>query len=681
MHTGNSASDGPDDRQSATDGDYVVSRRSVLKGAAAAALGATALRSAPNGVRADHAPPVDWTATTLDADGASDAFGSSLTLDAAGETLVVGDPTRREGEVRTGGVSVYVSEDGGWTRETVLPREPRARLDYVGESVDVDAAGETVVVGMPGEDALAGQCGGVLVFVRESGSWTQEARLMAGDEAATRDHLGTAVAVDDAGERVVAGAPAADATPARTGAAYVFDRTEDSDGGASWSRTAKLQLPDGSADDHAGESVSLSADGATALVGAPGAADGAGVVAAFTEDPWDHVRSAENPTDAAAAFGSATATNGTDSVLCAPEAPASDSGESETDSSDRASGPTGYAGVFGGISLAPVQRLSAEGGSSGERVGTDAALATDGDCAVVGAVFDGDSASGEGGGDSGVGGETGNGESPSTGGAYVFDSRDGGWSQSSRLAPPESADGSQFGRAVATGGGGHVVAVGGRRQATGGQTATAGTDTGTGTPSSAATGTPSSSAATGTVTVFTRESPGVSIDIEPDEEWPASVPYEGSGEIEVCIEHTDEFDPTTVDVGTLRFGPPRVVDEGDGARAVGGGSEEDADSDGDRDLVVRFPVGDAGFDPDDFAARLVGETIYGTPISDHDFVVTTDDDSDGGSGSTGNETGGGTGGNATGNGTSGDGGSGTTPVGNETSGDQTSGNGTDGGAL
>ncbi|WP_415382879.1 hypothetical protein [Halosimplex sp. TS25] len=616
MHTGNSASDGSDERQSASDGDYAVSRRTVLKGAAAAAVGATALRSAPGSALADPAPPVDWTATRLDDDGASDAFGSSLALDAAGETLVVGDPGRRREGVRTGGVSVYASGDDGWTREAVLPADPRARLDHVGASIDIDAAGETIVVGIPGEDALAGQCGAASVFRREDGSWTHETQLMAGEDADTRDRLGRAVAVDDAGERIVAGAPATDATPARPGAAYVYDRTEDTDGDVTWSRTSKLQLPDGSPDARAGASVALSGDGATALVGAPGAADGAGVVAAFTEDPWDHVRSTENPTGVAAGFGTATATNGTDSVVCAPEVPDSDSGESEGDSADGGGGTTGYAGVFGGVSLASGQRLAAQEGASGERFGTDAALATDGDCAVIGAVFDGedgDGASSESDSDSDDG-DSATAESPPTGGAYVFDRGDDGWSRSTRLAPTGSADVSQFGRAVATDGDGYVVAVGGRGT-TGQQARTAGTDTGT-----------ESSAATGTVTVFTRDSPEISIDIEPDEEWPASVPYRGGGEIEVCIEHTDEFDPATVDVETLRFGPPRVIDDGDGARAVGGGSIEDANGDGESDLVVRFPADEAEFAPDDFAARLVGETAFGTPIADHDFVVTTDGD-------------------------------------------------------
>jgi hypothetical protein len=48
------------------------------------------------------------------------------------------------------------------------------------------------------------------------------------------------------------------------GSAYLFVRT-----GSTWSQQGKLTASDGGADDYFGESVSLSGDGTTALVGAP----------------------------------------------------------------------------------------------------------------------------------------------------------------------------------------------------------------------------------------------------------------------------------------------------------------------------------------------------------------------------------------------------------------------------
>ena len=54
---------------------------------------------------------------------------------------------------------------------------------------------------------------------------------------------------------------------------------------------------------------------------------------------------------------------------------------------------------------------------------------------------------------------------------------------------------------------------------------------------------------------------------------------------------------------------------------------------GDEDLFVRFRAEDTGFAGDDFAARLAGKTIHGTPFSDYDFVMTVSGDDTGNDGS------------------------------------------------
>jgi|GEM_PF-2774047 len=629
MSSDDSASDDTDDRRAATGEDREgsgravpgrISRRGVLRGAAAAALGGSVLGATAGRGAADHAPPVEWASTELDAEGASDGFGAALALDAAGDTLVVGDPLRLSGDVSTGGVSVYERGDGGWAREALLLPGYRARLDRVGAAVAVDAAGETVVVGVPGEDALGGQCGAVSVYDRTGGAWTHRTKLLA-DDAATRDRLGRAVAVDDAGERVVAGAPGDGAAgEGGPGAAYVFDLRRDG-GDAEWTQTAKLTTTDRRSGALAGAALSLAGDGETVLVGAPGADDGAGAVVPFTADPWSPIGRVENPAETAVAFGSAVATNGRGGLATAPEL-----AERASDGTATADEPTGFATRLDGGAWAAARGLPPTDAPAAVRFGTDAAIAADGDSAVVAGVLDAPDSTAR---SSDAGDETG--EAPATGGVHVYDGRDG-WRQSHRLTPSDSGAVTAFGRSVALDADGRVVAVAGRRA--GGRDADTATTSGTGDP-----GADGSADPAGTVTVFVRESPTLSIDIEPDEEWPATVPYAGGGEIAVAVEHTDDFDPATVDVDTVRFGPPRVVDDGGGARAVDGGTRRDTDSDGGGDLVMRFPVVDAGFAADDFAARLVGETVHGTPIADHDFVVVVEsDESDGANGAGGNAT-------------------------------------------
>lgn len=585
-----------------------VTRRTVLRGTATAALGSLVFGAGTGRGRASHDYPVTWTRTTVDADDASETFGRALALDDAGETLVVGDPMRTEGDTPYGGVSVYVDDDDdGWTREALLRPDYRARFDMVGASVAVDAAGETIAVGVSGEDGRASQCGALSIYARRDGSWTHVQRLFA-DDAGVKEYLGTTVAIDDAGERVLAGAPGR-AADEGAGAAYVFDRDESDDDDEPWEQTKKLTLSDGSSEALAGTGLSLSGDGQTAMVGAPGVDDGAGAVAVFTDEPWSEVSTVENVTDGATAFGWSLVTNGTDALVGAP---APSEGGSGSDS-DGGGGPAAATGELDLGVWRTNHQLTPENGPDGERFGIDLDVAGDGDNAVVSAVFDGtDSSDGD--------DEDGSDEDAvQSGGAYVFVDDEGEWKQTHRLAPADSDAVRNFGQTVAVDKG-DTVAVAGQRVDSDATSGDGSTDE-------------ASTAATGTVTVFRRESPDVSMDIEPDEEWPATVPYEGTGEVEVAVNHTDEFDPANVDVETLRFGPPRVVDEGEGARPIDGGEYRDTDGNGEEDLVVRFRAEDAEFAGDDFAARLTGETIHGTPFSEHDFVMTVsgDDESENGS--------------------------------------------------
>ena len=136
-----------------------------------------------------------------------------------------------------------------------LTASEEAADDEFGYSVAVD--GDTMVVGAPGD---GNDTGAAYVFTRQSGAWSQVAKLTASDGAAS-DRFGTSVAVD--GDTVVVGAGWANDT--ESGAAYVF--TKPSSGGwADATETAKLTASDGADGDDFAASVSV--DGDTVVVGA-----------------------------------------------------------------------------------------------------------------------------------------------------------------------------------------------------------------------------------------------------------------------------------------------------------------------------------------------------------------------------------------------------------------------------
>lgn len=105
----------------------------------------------------------------------------------------------------------------------------------------------------------------------------------------------------------------------------------------------------------------------------------------------------------------------------------------------------------------------------------------------------------------------------------------------------------------------------------------------------------------------------VTIDIKPGS-FPNSINPDNEGGIPVAILTTPDFDASTVDVGTVRFGP-------DGAWAVDW-ALEDVDGDGDPDMILHFATQDTGIRAGDTEAELVGKTLDGRDIHGLDSVRT-----------------------------------------------------------
>lgn len=115
----------------------------------------------------------------------------------------------------------------------------------------------------------------------------------------------------------------------------------------------------------------------------------------------------------------------------------------------------------------------------------------------------------------------------------------------------------------------------------------------------------------------------VTLDIRPCSD-PNPIDPSVNSLIPVGIKQTGEFDPvSSVDVSTLRFGAPEVVENGGGATPAHDGHVEDVvpcDGDGKDDFVVHFPTADTGFDGDEAAGRLEGKTMDGTSLFGEDSV-------------------------------------------------------------
>jgi nucleoside-specific outer membrane channel protein Tsx len=302
-------------------------------------------------------------------DGAEDdGFGYSVAL--SGDTAVVGAPWADVSDRDNAGAAyVFVRSNGGWSEQAKLTASDGAEGDEFGSSVALSR--DTIVVGAPFA-SLAGRswAGAVYVFVRSNGSWSEQAKLTAGDGAAG-DEFGTSVAVS--GDTAVVGADGADVSGRNdAGAAYVFARTN---GG--WSEQAKLTASDGAAVDLFGYSVALSGD--TAIVGAPRAGHlrtGAAYVFARSNGSWSE-QTKLTASDGAFLdfFGSSVALSGDTAVV----------GAFWADVSGRHNAGAAYAFVRSDGSWSEQAKLTASDGAAGDELGTSVAVS--GDTAIMGAPF------------------------------------------------------------------------------------------------------------------------------------------------------------------------------------------------------------------------------------------------------------------------------------------------------
>ena len=236
---------------------------------------------------------------------------------------------------------------------------------------------------------------------------SQQAKLAA-DDGNRRDGFGGSVALSADGETALVGAPREEEPNGQgAGAAYVFVRSEDT-----WTQQAKLTAADGSEDDLFGISVALSDNGETALLGADledTTARGTGAAYVFTnrDDTWEQdAKLVANDGDQIDYFGSAVALTG-DGATALIGAP----NDEDPNGENRFEEGAGSAYIFTRNSGSWEQdaKLAATDGAGGDRFGGAVAMAGDGATAVIG--------------------------SDRTEATYVFTLSNGSWTQKTKLNP------------------------------------------------------------------------------------------------------------------------------------------------------------------------------------------------------------------------------------------------------
>ncbi len=204
-----------------------------------------------------------WTqqAKLLPNDGAEfGEFGYAVSITNDGVTAIIGSPGDDDNGSIAGAAYVFTREFGSWVQLAKLLPADGSLVDAFGRSVAI--SGDTAVAGAPFNDDNGANSGSAYVFTRSGLIWTQQAKLLPGD-GATDDQFGWSISLSDAGDTALIGANWDNDNGANSGSAYAFTRS-----GSVWTQQVKLLAGDGAASDEFGHSVSISANGDTALIGA-----------------------------------------------------------------------------------------------------------------------------------------------------------------------------------------------------------------------------------------------------------------------------------------------------------------------------------------------------------------------------------------------------------------------------
>jgi hypothetical protein len=298
----------------------------------------------------------------------------------------------------------------------------------LGTSIALSADGATLLVGAPGDNTPT--LGAAYVFVRSAGLWTQQGPKLVPTGGVGTDQFGNSVALSADGNTAVVGAYTDDNN---TGAAFIFVRS-----GTTWMQQGpKLFPPNAVSNGEFGSSVALSADGNTTVIGAPlDSGTGAAYVFVRSGGVWtQQARVLPTGGSGAGAFGASAALNANASTAII--------------GANADNGAIGAAYIFVRSGTAWAQqgpKLTPTGGVGAGQFGGSCSLGSDGNTAMVGALRD----------NSGVGA------------AYVFVRSGITWSQQgAKLTPTGGVGMGQFGISLSLSGDGNTAVIGANFDASG----------------------------------------------------------------------------------------------------------------------------------------------------------------------------------------------------------------------
>lgn len=191
--------------------------------------------------------------------------GKAVILNYDGSVVAFGTPNGQSaaspGGYGEGYAGVYRLIGNTWT-QMGSNLDGDAEDDLAGSAVALSDNGLTVAVGAP-QDGYAGGgcgygCGSVKIFEYDGSTWIQKGLDIDG---ASSEFAGSSVALNSDGSRVVLGSPSDQPTDSGDVSVYEFD-------GSAWQQLGS-DIPGSAAEDRAGSSVKMNANGDIIVIGSP----------------------------------------------------------------------------------------------------------------------------------------------------------------------------------------------------------------------------------------------------------------------------------------------------------------------------------------------------------------------------------------------------------------------------
>jgi hypothetical protein len=199
-------------------------------------------------------------------------IGMSVALSADGDTALVGAPADGTYTEYTGAAFVFTRSGSTWTQQGgPLTGGGEDGGAWFGESVALSADGDTALIGGPIDD---GAVGAAWVFTRTGTTWTQQGEKLTGGGEVGEGFFGKNVALSADGDTALIGAYNDNE---HRGAAWVFTRS-----GSTWTQQGEKLTSGTTGIGFFGWGVALSGEGDTALIGEWGLENGVGAAWVFT---------------------------------------------------------------------------------------------------------------------------------------------------------------------------------------------------------------------------------------------------------------------------------------------------------------------------------------------------------------------------------------------------------------